>query len=338
MGFVKDVWNGVTGKTANKAANKAGQIQADASKQAGQIAQQQYEQSRQDLMPWFNAGKNAIGGLESHINNNNNNSQAYSDLLANGLKGLNLGGSVSAGSVSASKFDDKMMPIIQKNYDDGKYTGGLSLDDFQVDPGYEFRKQQGMDGIQGSAAAGGSLLSGAALKSLNNFNSNLASSEYNTAWARDQSQKQQQFGVDTGLRGQNYDIFSSDANRGLQASMHNAQLSQNAQIANQAHQLNALGLLDSVYGNEYARKYNGLAGLVGMGQNAAGSLGNLGANNVDNQGNALIGGAGAIANGLNTGAAAQTQGMQNILNLGMKAVGMGMGVPPMPDAAPKALY
>lgn len=355
MGFVKDIVGGLTGSTASKASNKAGQLQADASKQAGQIAQQQYEQSRNDLMPWMNAGKNAIGGFESFVNGTGNNAAAYSDMLKNGVQGLNLGGNVggtgagSFGNIGTSKFNDAMMPTIQKNYDAGKYTGDLSQEDFQVDPSYEFRKQQGMDGIQGSAAASGSLLSGAALKSLNSHNSNLASQEYGNAWARDQAVKQQQFGVDTGLRGQNYDMYAGDATRALQAnmtnaqlnsqtSMHNSSLAQNAQIQNQNYGLNALGLLSGIGDNEYARKYNGLSGLVGMGQNAAAGMGDLGALNTDYQGNALIGGANARANGLTTGAAAQSGALQNLLGLGVKAFGIGKGVPPAASAAPKALY
>lgn len=321
MGFVKDVFNGLTGKTASKAANQAGQLQSDASKQAGQIAQQQYEQSRNDLMPWMNAGKNAIGGFESFVNGTGNNAAAYSDMLKNGVQGLNLGGNVGGGGISTGKFNDAMMPTIQQNYDAGKYTGGLSQEDFQVDPSYEFRKQQGMDGIQGSAAASGSLLSGAALKSLNSHNSNLASQEYGNAWARDQAVKQQQFGVDTGLRGQNYDMYQGDANRQLQASMSNAQLNQDAQIQNQNYGLNALGLLSGIGDNEYARKYNGLSGLVGMGQNAAGGLGSLGSLNTDYQGNALTNAANAQANGLIGGANAKTQGINNLLGLGAKAFG-----------------
>lgn len=128
MGFVKDVWNGITGKTGAKAAEKAGNLQADSSKYAADIGQKQFEQTRQDQMPWLDAGKKALGGLEQML---------YGD-----------------------------------------------PSEFMSDPSYQWRKQQGMDGIESSAAAGGGLLSGAALKSLNGYNSSLASQEYSNAFNR----------------------------------------------------------------------------------------------------------------------------------------------------------
>lgn len=56
--------------------------------------------------------------------------------------------------------------------------------DFYNDEGYQFRKQQGMDKIQNSAAARGGLASGATLKDLATFNSGLASEEYDKAYGR----------------------------------------------------------------------------------------------------------------------------------------------------------
>lgn len=192
MGFVKDVFNGITGKTGAKAAEKAGQLQSDSSKYAADIAQKQFEQTRQDQMPWLDAGKKALGGLDQML---------YGD-----------------------------------------------PSEFVNDPSYQFRKQQGMDGIESSAAAGGGLLSGAALKSLNGYNSSLASQEYSNA-------------------------------------------------------------------------FNRLSGVAGTGQNTANAIGQFGANNALNQGNALIGAANAQANGLVGAANARTAGINNIFSMGAKAAG-----------------
>lgn len=67
--------------------------------------------------------------------------------------------------------------------------------DFFDDEGYQFRKKQGMDGIQNSAAAGGSLQSGNTLKALANFNSGLASSEYGAAADRWRNQRDFNYGA-----------------------------------------------------------------------------------------------------------------------------------------------
>lgn len=251
MGFVKDVFNGITGKTGAKAAEKAGNLQADSSKYAADLAQKQFEQTRQDQMPWLNAGKGALEQLQQHI-------------------------------VKAPGFDDKWGGRIEDAYKNGQLTGGLDPNNFQSDPSYQFRKQQGMDGLQSSAAAGGSLLSGAALKSLNQYNSNLASQEYGNAWQRDQAEKNNLFNVLGSNRSQDYQLFS----------------------------------------NEDARKYNQYANLAGVGQQTATQLGQFGANNAAQQGDFAINGANAQANGLIGSTNAKVNGMGNILGLGAKALGM----------------
>jgi len=90
-------------------------------------------------------------------------------------------------------------------YKDGSLTKPFSLTDYQQDPGYQFRLQNGMDGIQSSAAAGGGLLSGATLKALNSYNSNLASQEYNNAYTRYGNDQQNRYArlMDLARVGQN---------------------------------------------------------------------------------------------------------------------------------------
>lgn len=251
MGFVKDVWNGITGKTAAKTSEQAGNIQADASRYAADISQKQYEQTRQDQMPWLNAGKQALGQLQGYAAQN-------------------------------KQFDDVWGKRYNDAYQNGQLTGGLSLADFEADPGYQFRKQQGMDTLQAQAAAGGGLMSGATLKALNEYNSNLASQEYQNAYARHNNEQNQLANVLNTGRMQDYNLFS----------------------------------------NEDARQYNQLANLAGVGQQTANSLGAFGAQNAAAMGDAYTNAANAQANGLVGSANARLGGMGNLLNLGMKAAGM----------------
>jgi hypothetical protein len=76
--------------------------------------------------------------------------------------------------------------IVRLGLDGGK--GGLldsfSQQDFEGDPGYQWRMQQGQKGIESSAAARGGLLSGAAGKAISQYNQNFASNEYNNAYNR----------------------------------------------------------------------------------------------------------------------------------------------------------
>ena len=53
---------------------------------------------------------------------------------------------------------------------------------FMASPNYAFTKQQGMEGIQNQFAARGGAQSGNALKALADFNSNLASGQFNNWW------------------------------------------------------------------------------------------------------------------------------------------------------------
>ena len=325
MSFVGKAVGSITGANQQaKAAKNAAKIQSDSAKYAADLANNQYLQTRQDQMPWLNAGSNALGKLTDYVDNTPSYKDDYGSMLKSGLEdifgnGSGLSGSVGAGGVGAysvsagEKFNDKLRPTIQQHYDNGQYTGGLSLDQFNVDPGYNFRKQQGLDNIQSNAATGGGLLSGAVLKALNKYNSDLASEEYNTAWQRNQAQKQQQYAVDTGLRSQDHNIFAEQAARDFQASsqnaslsqqaaMHNSSLAQQASIANQNYQLGMLGVLQnaraqdySMFSNEDARRYNALANLAGVGQQTANNLAMLGANNASNIGGLSMQGANSQA-------------------------------------------
>lgn len=85
------------------------------------------------------------------------------------------------------------------------YTGGgsFNLADWQ-DPGYQFRLDEGQKLLEGSAAAGGNLLSGSTLKALTNYGQNAASQEYQNAFNRFSGNRAFNYGVDTGDRAFDY--------------------------------------------------------------------------------------------------------------------------------------
>lgn len=330
MGFVKDAWDGITGKTAAKSAEKAGQMQSDSAKYAADLQNQQYQQTRQDMQPWMQAGQRALGGLENFVFGGSpvaysgnqglpqqtmpstqptaitNQTQALPKSWLdnnNTIKRsvIGLGGKSTASSAAPNtpspastgpmgkaptgapmQFSDAMGQNMQRQYNSGAYTNGLDAQSFYQDPSYQWRKQQGMDNIQAQAAAGGGLFSGATLKALNDYNSNLASQEYGNAWQRNMTESQNRFNVDSNLRSQDYNIFNS----------------------------------------ERSRQYNEMANLAGVGQTAATNLAGLGANNAANMGEMAMAGANARANGLTTGAFGKTSAMGNLLGLGMKAFGL----------------
>lgn len=68
--------------------------------------------------------------------------------------------------------------------DFGSLMRDFSMADFEADPGYEFRRTEGMRGVENSAAARGGLLSGAALKAIQRYGQDVASQEYGNAFQR----------------------------------------------------------------------------------------------------------------------------------------------------------
>jgi hypothetical protein len=73
--------------------------------------------------------------------------------------------------------------------------------DVMNEPGYQFGLEQGMDGIQNTAAARGGLYSGATLKGLSRYANDYASTKYNDAWNRMQSDAGNRWGRMSALAG-----------------------------------------------------------------------------------------------------------------------------------------
>ena len=78
----------------SKAGKKAAQEQADAANYAADLSHQEYEQTRQDMMPWLNAGTNALTQQQNFLNGDYGaalNSPFYKASLEEGFKGLDMG-------------------------------------------------------------------------------------------------------------------------------------------------------------------------------------------------------------------------------------------------------
>lgn len=76
---------------------------------------------------------------------------------------------------------EQIMAGIQPGSDFNRRFG---LNDFQQDPGYQFRLQEGEAALRRAAAASGNAYSGSQLKALARFNSGLADQEYGDAYNR----------------------------------------------------------------------------------------------------------------------------------------------------------
>ena len=133
----------------------------------------------------------------------------------------------------------------------GDLNRNFTMADFQADPGYGFRMQQGANAIQGSAAARGGLLSGGAVRDLDQYSQGLASQEYGNAFGRFETQNNDR-----------YNRLASMAHLGQTA----------ASTGGQFGMAGADG-----YGNYLTQGANaGAAGYMGMGNAISGGLNSWG--------------------------------------------------------------
>ena len=79
---------------------------------------------------------------------------------------------------------DALGKLSDMTKDGSDYMRGFNLSDFQADPGYQFRMDEGQKALERSAAANGNLNSGATLKALSRYGQDYASNEYNNAYNR----------------------------------------------------------------------------------------------------------------------------------------------------------
>lgn len=158
----------------------------------------------------------------------------------------------------------------------GSLTKKFTMDDFQADPGYQFRLAEGTKAMNQSLGAKGSLFSGEALKAGQDFGQNLANQTYNDAYTR----------------------YVQDQNNTYSKLNTTAAAGQNAaaqQGASGASYANNAGQLLSNVGDINANKINtasnatnqGLAGLIGGNYGFAGGTGSSYQTGVGSQANQI---------------------------------------------------
>lgn len=143
----------------------------------------------------------------------------------------------------------------------GEFNRDFSLADFNKDPGYEFRMEQGQRALDASAAARGGALSGAAIKGAARYGQDFGSNEYQNAYNRFNNDRTQRFNRLASLAGVGQTATRDVAQMGAQAA---------SNVAN-----NQIGA-----GNAQASSYIGKANAV---NNTVSSLGNFAMNQYYNQ-------------------------------------------------------
>jgi hypothetical protein len=155
---------------------------------------------------------------------------------------------------------------LRPGVDSGSLMQQPTAAQLQMDPGYAFREQQGMQAVNRSAAASAGLQSGAALKAAQRFGQDLASQEYGNAYNRFMQNRQNQIGL---LQGGQQTGFGAAQGIGNAAIGTGTNLAQNYQNLGQA-----LGQgyanIGAANASSYMAPTNLLASALGQGIQAAG--------------------------------------------------------------------
>lgn len=92
----------------------------------------------------------------------------------------------------------------------------FGMQQFQQDPGYQFRLTEGLKALDRQAAARGGLISGGALKAAQRFGQDFASGEYQNAFNRYQAERQARLGPLQSLAGVGQTTAQQIAGQGQQ--------------------------------------------------------------------------------------------------------------------------
>lgn len=261
----------MSSSASSSAAKKASQTQQASATQASAQQQAQFEQAQKNLAPYRQLGTDALSQIspvnyantgQAMASNQYNNSmlqQAYGEMPT----------ASAAGTIPDAQAYRASAP------------GGMSQQELEQTPGYQFTRDQGLQSVQSSAAARGLGVSGAALKGAATFATGLADKTYQDQFAI----KQQQFANQGALFGAGQTQFGDT-------------MSQNAQQFGQQQSRQA-DLINLNTGNQtnLQGSYSRLSGLATIGQNSANSTGTLGQAAASASGNYLTSGASAAAAG-----------------------------------------
>ena len=189
----------------------------NSNKQAKAYQNQMYQASRTDLT---DAEKRAQGYIAP-----------YADVGGSALNELAYGMGLTTPTEGYTSTNTQQGGLANYGMDqyqkDIGYTPMVTdLASLQATPGYQFQLEQGLQGVNNTAAARGGLLSGANMKAINDYAQGQASTGYASAWERAQN-------AYTNAFGRNQQKFSN-----LQSMANNGQTAAGTQ-GNYANQLGA---------------------------------------------------------------------------------------------------
>lgn len=254
------------------AAEDAANTQAAASDRATRLQKQMYDQTREDLGPYRQAGIPAINRLSYllGLGDPSGTSEKYTldDFLGYNQRAAPswygpegqandaqiqyqqyLDGTLGGGGKTDEWIGNEMgfRKLQPSSYaSDGQYGSLLKNftgQDLQNEPGYQFGLTEGQKGLDRRQLSGGNYFSGGALKAASRYNQDYAGTKFDNAFNRDSANKNRIYSMLSGLGGMGQNAAAQTGSAGTAAGqgMANTMIqSGNAQAAGQIGASNAL--------------------------------------------------------------------------------------------------
>lgn len=201
------------GKSQAEAATTAAESQLQAGREANQLQWQMYQQNLANQSPYLTGGQSAyaalLGGMglrgprvagQVGQNIGGYNGPTYTD--AQGRTVDADGNPVDVGYGALQNYGASQEELDQAS---GAFAGRFAQQfngaNFEKDPSYQFRLNEGLKALQSSAAARGTLMTGQGLKDINNYAQGAASQEYGAAFDRFRTQQNDLYNRLAGLAG-----------------------------------------------------------------------------------------------------------------------------------------
>jgi hypothetical protein len=175
---------GIMQSKANKKASKA---QAAASQAALDAEERMYQQSREDLSPYREQGYAAGNAISQGLGLGTYNRDKLAEQL-----GIKLDENQEDYTPAQNAQIDAEISRLNSSPDYGSLSRSFTINDYQEDPGFQFRTDRGNKAINARQAQLGNFYSGKALKEAIDYNSGVASQEYGSAydrWTNNQNNK-----------------------------------------------------------------------------------------------------------------------------------------------------
>lgn len=162
-------------------AGKAAKAQAKSYDAATAEQARQFDAIQEQQRPWIEAGRGALNQLAAlyGIGMGSSEPLSYEDWLAQQGEPIHVGGNGLAGAIAKAQQDARFRGEYQQYVDNFQPAGGgaPNFENFLASPDYQFALQQGLQGVQNSAAARGGLYSGNALRGITEFGQGMAAQQ-----------------------------------------------------------------------------------------------------------------------------------------------------------------